>query len=60
MLKYGIDKPDLRNPILIAQATNILLILAFQFSQKAIEGGSIIRAIPAPKCANQPRSFLIR
>lgn len=57
MLKYGIDKPDLRNPILIAQATNIFVDSGFSIFTKAIEGGSIIRAIPAPKCANQPRSF---
>ncbi len=57
MLKYGIDKPDLRNPILISEATNIFIDSGFSIFTKAISAGSIIRAIPAPKCANQPRSF---
>ncbi len=57
MLKYGIDKPDLRNPILIAQATSVFVGSGFSIFTKAIESGSIIRAIPAPNCANQPRSF---
>ena len=57
ILKYGIDKPDLRNPILISDATNIFVGSGFSIFTNAIASGSIIRAIPAPKCANQPRSF---
>lgn len=57
MLKYGIDKPDLRNPIIIAEATNVFVGSGFSIFTKAIDSGSIIRAIPAPKCAAQPRSF---
>lgn len=57
MLKYGIDKPDLRNPILIAEATDVFVGSGFSIFTKAIESGAIIRAIPAPKCASQPRSF---
>jgi len=57
ILKYGIDKPDLRNPILIADATDIFVGSGFSIFTNAIASGSIIRAIPAPKCASQPRSF---
>ena len=57
MLKYGIDKPDLRNPILISDATEIFRGSEFSIFAKQIERGAKIRAIPAPKCATQPRSF---
>jgi aspartyl-tRNA synthetase len=57
MLKYGIDKPDLRNPILISDATEIFRGSEFSIFAKQIEQGAVIRAIPAPKCALQPRSF---
>ena len=57
MLKYGIDKPDLRNPILISDATEIFRGSDFSIFAKQIEQGATIRAIPAPKCATQPRSF---
>jgi aspartyl-tRNA synthetase len=57
MLKYGIDKPDLRNPILISDATEIFRASEFSIFAKQIEAGATIRAIPAPKCAAQPRSF---
>ncbi len=57
ILKYGIDKPDLRNPILISEATEIFKGSEFSIFVKQIEQGASIRAIPAPKCATQPRSF---
>lgn len=57
MLDYGTDKPDLRNPIILSDATNIFVGSNFSIFTKSIEQGAIIRAIPAPNCANQPRSF---
>lgn len=57
MLKYGSDKPDLRNPILISDATDIFRGSQFSIFAKQIEQGATIRAIPAPKCATQARSF---
>ena len=57
MLKYGSDKPDLRNPILIADVTDVWRGSGFGIFNKVIEGGGIIRAIPAPGCADKPRSF---
>ena len=57
ILKYGTDKPDLRNPIIISEATDVFVGSGFSIFTNAIKSGSIIRAIPAPKCSSQPRSF---
>lgn len=57
MLKYGNDKPDLRNPLIISDVTDVFHDSDFAIFAKAIEAGSVVRAIPAPKAANQPRSF---
>ncbi len=57
MLKYGSDKPDLRNPITIADVTEAFRGSGFGIFAKAIDAGSIVRAIPAPGAATKPRSF---
>src|SRR5262247_2701587 len=57
MLKYGSDKPDLRNPIVIADVTEPFRGSGFGIFAKAIDGGSIVRAIPAPGAGTKPRSF---
>lgn len=57
MLKYGIDKPDLRNPIIISDVTEVFANSDFSIFRENIKKGSIVRAIPAPKSANLPRSF---
>ncbi len=57
MLQYGIDKPDLRNPLIISDATAIFANSGFTIFANAIKSGAKVRAIPAPKTANQPRSF---
>jgi aspartyl-tRNA synthetase len=57
MLKYGSDKPDLRNPIVIADVTEPFRGSGFGIFAKAIEGGAIVRGIPAPGAASKPRSF---
>jgi aspartyl-tRNA synthetase len=57
MLKYGIDKPDLRNPLIISDVTEVFEGSDFGIFAKAIEKGAIVRAIPAPKTADNPRSF---
>jgi aspartyl-tRNA synthetase len=54
MLKYGVDKPDLRNPIVIADVSAVFgrQDVAFKaFKEK------VVRGIPAPGAAVQPRSF---
>jgi aspartyl-tRNA synthetase len=57
MLKYGSDKPDLRNPITISDATEIFADSDFSIFVKNITSGARVRAIPAPKTADKPRSF---
>jgi len=57
MLKYGTDKPDLRNPLLITDVTESFVGSTFGLFAKNIEKGSIVRAIPAPGSAGQPRSY---
>ena len=59
MLEYGVDKPDLRNPIRIADVTEIFARddVTFNAFKQVIKGGGVVRAIPAPGAARQPRSF---
>jgi len=57
MLKYGSDKPDLRNPIEITDVTHIFKDSDFSIFKNAIAKGAVVRAVPAPKTANEPRSF---
>src|SRR6202011_3267897 len=59
MLKYGTDKPDLRNPIVIADVTEEFGLDAVEFKafKNVIKQGGVVRAIPAPGAASQPRSF---
>jgi len=57
MLKYGSDKPDLRNPIEIAEVTEIFRDSGFGIFAKAVAAGAVVRAIPALETAIRPRSF---
>ena len=59
MLDYGVDKPDLRNPIKIADVTEVFARddVAFRAFKEVIKAGGVVRAIPAPGAARQPRSF---
>ena len=57
MLKYGSDKPDMRNPILISDVTEIFRGSDFGIFANAVENGSVIRAVPAPNTADKPRSW---
>jgi aspartyl-tRNA synthetase len=59
MLDYGVDKPDLRNPIKIADVTEIFARddVTFNAFKNVIKSGGVVRAIPAPGAAMQPRSF---
>lgn len=54
MLKYGSDKPDLRNPLIIVDVSSEFESENVSF--KAFKGKTV-RAIPAPGAAAQPRSF---
>jgi aspartyl-tRNA synthetase len=57
MLKYGSDKPDLRNPIEISDVTEAFRGSGFGIFANSIEKGAVVRAIPAPGAASRPRSF---
>ena len=57
MLKYGSDKPDLRNPLVITDVTDIFRGSGFGIFARMIEGGAVVRAVPAPGAGARPRSF---
>ena len=59
MLKFGTDKPDLRNPLVIADVTEEFNDAAVTFNafKNIIKAGGVVRAIPGPAAAAQPRSF---
>lgn len=60
MLAYGTDKPDLRNPLRIADVTEAFAGGGFGLFARAIEKGAVVRAIPAPGAGGKPRSFFDR
>ena len=57
MLKYGSDKPDLRNPLIIADVTQHFTKSGFGLFERIVEGGGVVRAIPAPNTADKSRKF---
>ena len=60
MLKYGTDKPDLRNPLEISDVTEAFRNSEFRAFSGAIENGAVVRAIPVSAIADKPRSFFDR
>ena len=57
ILKYGSDKPDLRNPILITDVTEHFHGSGFGIFAGLVESGAVIRAIPAPGAGAGSRKF---
>ncbi|HYZ26099.1 MAG TPA: aspartate--tRNA ligase, partial [Geminicoccaceae bacterium] len=57
MLKYGSDKPDLRNPIEMAEVGAIFAGGGFAVFAKAVAQGAVVRAVPAPGAVGRPRRF---
>jgi aspartyl-tRNA synthetase len=57
MLDYGTDKPDLRNPLIIHDVTEYFKTSGFGLFERIVEGGGVVRAIPAPKTADKSRKF---
>ena len=53
MLKYGSDKPDLRNPLEICDVSDIFKGSDFAIFAKTVENGGTVRAIPGPKCGSR-------
>ncbi len=59
MLKYGSDKPDLSNPLVIADVSELFGGSKFRAFRRIVEGGGVVRAIPAPGAASRPRSSFL-
>ncbi len=59
MLKYGTDKPDLRNPLIIKDITEIFSRedVTFEIFKKLVKSGSIVRCIVTKNTKDKPRSF---
>ena len=59
MIKYGTDKPDLRNPLLINDITEIFLRddVSFEIFKKLVKSGSNARCIVTKNTKDKPRSF---
>ena len=57
MLKYGSDKPDLRNPIVISDVGDHFEGSGFGLFSTIVGKGGFVRAIPAPNTADKSRKF---
>ena len=57
MLKYGTDKPDLRNPLVVSDVTGHFRGSGFGLFARIVESGGVVRAIPAPGAGALARSF---
>ena len=60
MLRYGSDKPDLRNPLVITDVTDVFRGSGFAVFAGAIEQGASVRGLRAPGAGARPRSFFDR
>ena len=61
MMKYGTDKPDLRNPLIIYELTNLFVRddVKFDIFKKLVNSGSIVRAIITKNTKENHEVFLI-
>ena len=59
MLKYGSDKPDLRNPLIVNDITEIFTRedVSFEIFKKLVKSGSKVRCISTKDTKDKPRSF---
>jgi aspartyl-tRNA synthetase len=57
LLKYGTDKPDLRNPLLVTDVTGEFKGSGFGLFARIADGGGVVRAVPAPNTAGLSRKF---
>ncbi len=59
ILKYGTDKPDLRNPLIIKDVTKIFTRedVKFEIFKKLVSEGNVVRCIVTKNTINKPRSF---
>ncbi|NBB24063.1 aspartate--tRNA ligase [Porphyrobacter sp. SLTP] len=57
ILKYGSDKPDLRNPLIISDVSSHFTQSGFGLFEKIVGGGGVVRVIPAPATHEKSRKF---
>jgi len=59
MLKFGSDKPDLRNPLIINDVTEIFKRddVKFEIFKKLVKAGSVVRCLTTKNTSDKPRSF---
>ena len=57
MLRYGNDKPDLRNPLVIKDVSEIFLTTEFKAFRTAVEQGGVVRAISVTGAGSKARSW---
>ena len=57
MLKYGSDKPDLRNPLLVSDVSEHFSKSGFGLFEKIVGSGGVVRAVPSPGTAEKSRKF---
>ena len=57
LLKYGTDKPDLRNPLIISDVSQHFTQSGFGLFEKIVGSGGVVRAIPAPATQEKSRKF---
>ncbi len=57
MLKYGSDKPDLRNPLIISDVTSHFEQSGFGLFERIVGSGGVVRVIPAPNTHEKSRKF---
>ena len=57
MEKYGTDKPDLRNPLIIIDLTECFMDSGFKIFENNIKNGQVVKGIRAPKSSDKPRAW---
>jgi aspartyl-tRNA synthetase len=57
MVKYGTDKPDLRNPIVMMDVSEVFRDSGFNAFREPVQQGAVVRGIPVRGISGQPRSF---
>jgi aspartyl-tRNA synthetase len=57
MLKYGSDKPDLRNPLLVHDVTEHFRTSGFGLFERIVGDGGVVRVVAAPGTAEKSRKY---
>ena len=57
MLRYGSDKPDLRNPLIVHDVGSHFIGSGFGLFAGLVDKGMVVRAVAAPNTADKSRKF---